>query len=440
MALARRVRTGADRGTNGVTRATLPTWIPRGRLAKGTLAVMLWQGARLAALGAWVVVVARTLGANEYGVFAGLAGLAASIAGFSGMGIGYLLYQQVAIEPGNFGAYWRKTRIAYSITGGLLGACLIAMAALMFPTVTIRFSALVALSEVVAMPFVSAAAYAFAAHERMGWSSALPAMGAMLRLAALAAFVWSGQSGIEAYLWFHVAAAMAAALLSLLAVRRLLKPPRVQSSLDWRDLRSGSAFSVVWFSGTSLTSWDKALVLRLAGAEASGVYSAAYRIASMVAMPVDALVMAATPRLFRHRKQGGSDGGLLRYAACAVLAYGVAAGVLVACLAPVLTWMLGAGFESAEGIIRGISLMIPLYGMRQLGGHILVTHDRRRVRALIDLFGLGLMTALAFLLIPGSGVQGGVEMIVATEAALVVLVWAAAIATVRPLKRSTPTN
>lgn len=406
--------------------------LPRGRLAQGTLLVLGWQGCRMAMLAAWVVLAARTFGVEVYGVFAGIAGLATAIAGFSGFGMGYLLYRQVALAPDQFSASWKKTLIAYAGSGLILGLGFVAVASAMFPGAHASFIWLIALSEVVAYPFVSASAYALAAHERMGWSAAMPAVGAALRLSALLACLALGSAGdLGTYLWLHLATSLLAATVSVLSVRMLFRPVRVSVFPSLRDLRESLAFSVVWFTSISMTSWDKALTLRLAGAEISGLYAAAHRLASLVALPMDSLVMAVTPRMFRHGGLGGSDKGLMRYSLIAVLAFSVAAAAVVWAIAPLLPWVLGRDFGLSIEVVRGIAWMIPFYGLRQLGGHVLVTYDRRAARIAIDLCALVLMTVLALWLVPSRGAAGAVTMIVCTEAFLAVVTWSLAVPAIR---------
>lgn len=402
--------------------------LPTGRLAQGALLVMFWQACRLSALAIWVVVAARVLGSQGYGAFAGIVGLATVVAGFSGWGVGNLMYQRTAISRSQFSPYWRKTLIAYSTSGAALGLCFIVIARWMFPQSGMQLLALVLVSEILVYPFVASAALAFAAHERMGWSAALPAIGALFRFLALAIYAWAfGGRDLVGYLAWHSLASCLAAAASLYAAQRLLAPGRASCSLGWQDLRDSWSYCLVWFTSVATASWDKALVLRLAGSEISGLYAAAYRFATLAAMPIDSLVMAAMPRLFRRGSGDASAPGLLRQVFFVVVGYGLLAGAGLALVAPVLAWLLGPSFSIAGDVCRGIALMIPLYGLRQLAGHVLVAHDRRKERAVIDLLALVLMTVLAIGLVPRFGLTGAVFMIVATELTLVLLTWSAVV-------------
>lgn len=407
--------------------------VPRGRVARDTVLVLAWQLCRMAALAAWVVLAARSLGVEGYGVFAGVAGLATALAGFSGLGMGYLTYREVALRPECFNGYWPKTMVSYLASGAVLGVCLAFVAFAMFPEVPAASIWLIALSEVLAYPFVSASAYALAAHERLGWSAALPALAGAVRLLALLVFMASGAGGgVGGYLWFHLGSSMIAATVSLMAVRLLLKPDSSLAAIpSWRDLRESLPFSAVWFTGIAMTSLDKALVLRLAGPEVSGLYAAAHRLASLVALPMDSLVMAMTPRMFRRGGLGGSDNGLMRHSVAAILAFGLVAALLVFVIAPFLPWLLGSDYRAAADAVHGIALMIPFYGLRQLGGHVLVTYDRRMTRVAIDAGALVLMALTAVWWVPSHGVAGAVAMIVCAEAFLATLTWCLAVPTIR---------
>lgn len=158
-----------------------------GKLVRTSLQVMIWQGVRLVCLAGWIVMAARTLGAQDYGVFSGIAGTASALAGLAGLGSGMLMFQYSASDHAKFSRYWKQTWVLCGLTS-------LPLALLLFPSVLGSASistigiALIAASEILAFPFVTNAAFAFSAHERMGWAAALPAISALLRLIAISVF------------------------------------------------------------------------------------------------------------------------------------------------------------------------------------------------------------------------------------------------------------
>ena len=142
-----------------------------------TLLVGFWQAQRLVIQAMWLVLVARILGPGEFGKFAGLVGLAATLGGISGLGFGLVMFQDAVRDPSVLGDRWRTTLLVTLLSGIALTLGYLIVG----PTLTATSAPLVALvavaiAELVAFPVTSASTFAFAAHERMGWSAALPTL------------------------------------------------------------------------------------------------------------------------------------------------------------------------------------------------------------------------------------------------------------------------
>ena len=401
--------------------------IPTGALARDTARVGFWQVMRIGGQAAWVVLLARLLGPQGYGTFVGVAGLATAVGGFTGLGLGLVMLQDVAREPSLFGARWRAA-ITVSMVSGLMLALLFTAAArwVVGPGVPLDVLTALALSELLFFPIVSVAAFAFSAQQRMGLAAALPAMASLGRvLAVLAFWLLVPQRTLAAYVWFHAGALLLCAALAWGWVHRVLRPPPRAFRLDRRDLGEGLGFSVVWMVGNALASLDKTLVLRLAGAEIAGLYAVTYRFATVLALPVDALAMAAGPRLFRHGGGTHKQPGLVPRLLLAALLYTLVAGLAMWLMAGVLPWLLGARFAPAVDAARWMALFVPCYGVRLLGSNVLMASDCKKLRAAIEGCGLGLLVLLAFCWLPTHGLRGAVAMICVTEAVLALAVWMA---------------
>jgi O-antigen/teichoic acid export membrane protein len=408
----------------------MANWLQRilfGALARDTARVGFWQAMRIGGQAAWVLLLARLLGPQGYGTFVGVAGLATAIGGFTGLGLGLVMLQDVAREPALFGTRWREA-ITVSVASGLVLALLFAAAARWVVGLAVPLDVLLALalSEVLLFPIVSVAAFAFSSQQRVGLAAALPAMASLGRvLAALAFWLLVPQRTLAAYVWFHAGALLLCAALAWIWVHRALRPPARAFRLDRRDLGEGLGFSVVWMVGNALASLDKTLVLRLAGAEIAGLYAVTYRFAAVLALPVDALTMAAGPRLFRHGGGTHKQPGLIRRLLLGALLYTVVAGLVMSLVAGVLPWLLGPKFQPAVDAARWMALFVPCYGVRLLGSNVLMAGDCKKLRAGIESCGLGLLVLLAFCWLPAHGLRGAVAMICVTEAVLASAVWMA---------------
>lgn len=392
-----------------------------GGLARTSILVMFWQGVRMACLAVWIFVGARVLGAENYGLFSGTVGTATALAGLAGLGGGMLMYQYTAADRSRFARYWKQSLLLCALTAIPLSVvfCLLSRGLLPWPALY-----LIAVSEIVVYPFVTNAAFALSANDRMGWSAALPALNALLRLAAICIFsALPASADLTAYLALHLAASACSALLALLAVRCLLKPGPAKARISRSDLMHGSGHAAGWSSSVGVTTLDKSFVLHAGGSAIAGQYSAAYRIAAVFAMPLDAMIMSAMPRLFRAQRDNTQHRRLVASMILAALGYGIAASAVLGYGAHMLPHLLGSDFTAAIPGLQWMGLFVVGYSVRQIGCHTLLGRGWKLRKFLVEALGLLLMAALSALWIPAYGLQGAVWMIITAEAVMACIAW-----------------
>jgi O-antigen/teichoic acid export membrane protein len=402
----------------------LASRVPRGRLARNTIAVALWSATRVGVQALWLVVAARLLGPAGYGTFAGLSGLATTLSGFVGAGLALVMYQDVANHPGRFGLRWRQTIVTSLATGAVFAAALLAFGGRLAGGLDAHVVLAIAIAELFGFPLTSAAAFAFGSHERMGWSVALPALLGVARLIALGLFQLFGDGTLASYAWFHACASLVWAAFAIGLVQVLLKPPATPFAIGRADLREGLGFTVLWVTSIALGSFDKALALRFAGAEVAGLYTSAYRLATVLALPMDALLTASMPRLFREGG-GTSTPRLTPILFALTLAYGALAGVVLWFAADLLPLLLGAKFAAAAHAARGLAFFLPCYGLRYLGTNLLMARRCKTERVVIEICGIAALTALGAWWLPRDGLDGAIRMVITAEALLALASWSA---------------
>lgn len=403
--------------------------LPRlGGLARGTLAVFGWNLARLGAQLAWVVLMARTLGVDGYGGFSGVAGLALAVSGLAGAGLGLRMYQDVARAPDLFPERWAQATRALRWSSLLLWLAFIALGPLAFPEVPAGVLALIALAELVGTPMVAHVAFAYSAHGRLGAAAAAPVLMSLARVAAVLVLPWVADArDMQAYVLLHAVATLAAAFALWGWCRRRLGPVRAGSAMDPGALREGLRLSSIWASGLALGSLDKAMALRAGGADVAGQYTAANRFASLLALPVDALVAAALPRLFRVGAGQPAHPRLLGLLVAAALAYGALAGAALWLGAGLLPRLLGPDFAPAVPALAILALYVPAYCLRSLGANVLLGFGWTRWRLAAELSALALMVALMSLW-AGAGATGAAWAAVVTEWSLAIGLWGRVVA------------
>lgn len=401
--------------------------LSRHRLAHNTALATGWQGIRVALQAVWVVLLARTIGPGDYGAFAGFAGLAAALGALTGLGFGVLMIQDASRDRDLFAAAWKRALYMALASGLVLWIAYTAVAPLVFrlPVSPWVFAA-VGLPELVCLPVTIVASYAFQLHERMGWSGALLTITAIGNLIAVGLFLGTSSTRtLAGYLPFHAAMSVLASTLAMALVVKRLAPTRTSFSINRRDVREGMGFSLMRIADLGMTSLDKTLVLLLAGSEIAGIYGSAYRLVAVLAMPATSLGAAALPRLFRdHHADPNARSRLIRILLASTIGYGLVAAALAWALSGFLPILFGSAFAEAAKVARWLAISPLLYGVYTLGCNVLVTSDRRTLRIIAQASGIAILVIAALLLVPRFGLAGAAGMLLFTQFATSILLWA----------------
>jgi len=285
--------------------------------------------------------------------------------------------------------------------------------------------AAIGLPELVCFPLTIIASYAFQTRERMGFAGAMYALVPASNLLAVALYFLLGHvRSLAGYLPWHAASSILAALLGHCLVSHLLRPGPARFSVTRRDASEAMGFSLMRVVDNGLGSLDKTLVLRLAGAEAAGIYTAAFRLVAVLALPVTSLAMAALPRLFRLGDLAEPDGkAFVRRLALFALGGGVLALIGVFVLSFALPLLLGPSFAKSAGFARWLCLFPLFFGLSSLGCNVLIASRLRRYRIGAQLAGLATLVVAMVASVPTHGLAGAAASLLAAHGVIVLTVW-----------------
>jgi len=400
----------------------LRAWRP-GRLAQNTALGTFWQGARLFLQFAYLVLITRLLGAEGYGLFAGIVALAASLSPLVGLGFGMVLVKEVSRNPNAFSGYWAKAIRAVVVSAPIMTACMFLLAYMLLPIEGYwHVVLLIAAAELVAMPFVSSGSQAYQAHEKLGRAMFNHVQMNLLRLAAIALLFIAGRDSLLDFAWAYFGATALAAALSLIQVRRAFGAPAWRQGTIGGQVREGVGFSLSVMANTAHGEIDKALLLRLGGAAATGHYSLAMRVVSAATTPLIVYILAVVPRLFREGELGISQTArLARQLLPPILLYGglVTMGILAG--APLLPLVFGPDFSDAVPLLYWLAPLPILIGVSQLGLNTLTASGQQRSRVKFETIALISNIALNLMLIPIHGAKGAAMAMFVSQSLLVAL-------------------
>lgn len=400
-------------------------FLPRspGVLARNTVLATAWQGLRLTLQFTYLILVARMLGANNYGLFAGCVALAASLSPLAGLGFTMIMVKEVARNSESFPIYWARLLRGLAVSIPLLVGMMLLLAMLFLQIDGYwEILGLICAAELIAMPYITAASVAFQAHQRLGRSVFNHVQLNAVRLIVIASLSLTGHETLIEFAWGYFGATACAAILSLIQVGLAFGAPLWRQSRISGELREGLGFSLNILANSAHGEIDKTLLLRLGTASAAGNYSLAGRIITAANMPLSAYIISAVPRLFRAGEFGITSVALLaRRLLTPILIYGTIVAFVIVILSPLLPWVFGEDFTESRLLLLWLAPIPLLSGISQLGVNVLIAAGHLRTRLAIETISLGANVALNVIFISRLGGTGTALALLTSQLLLAVL-------------------
>lgn len=389
----------------------------RRSFAKNTSFLLASQAFAAATTLAFVPLLARYLGLEDYGRYSYVYAFVGLFDMLSVFGLHRIFVREVARQPHKASGYLGNIlRLKVPFSLGVLS--LICLAATIFVEPALRPFVLIVAGELLLRKFFVINLALSRAFERMEYELVVTiferstALGGVL---AAIRFDW-GLAGI--FLAFLAAAMVHALVSTLVTWRRLLRP-------DFTTIQGfkGLFLSNAWPLGLSeeaSVSYKRigpVLLDHWHGPTAVGVYAGAYRIYQVLLTVVgEAISRAAQPvlsRLSLHRQQFARF--LVRVAFSDALV-GVCLGVFLWVTAPVVIGiLLGSEFESSISVLRWMALGMPFAFLNTLLGMGLQAIDRQHVDGFLTIGTLSANLILSMVLIPPLGAVGSAWALIIAE-------------------------
>jgi O-antigen/teichoic acid export membrane protein len=395
-------------------------------LARNTAWIGVGQLIRVAAQAGYFVLIARALGARDYGEYVSVLALVAIVAPFATLGSGNLLIQEVSRAPETFRLQWGRTLVTTILIGSVLLIVLSLGAKLVISkSASIELVLAIGAADLIFVRLLDISGQAYQAVQRLHRTAQLQLLLSALRLVGSVGLVLMVAKSTP-LVWgvLYLGSAAVGSAFALFLVGRELGQPKFRLQALYRDWWESLPFSL----GLSAQSWndnlDKAMLARLATLEVTGVYGAAFRVVQVAFVPVDALMAAAYARFFQHGVQGirataRFAGRLLSLGAC----YGFVAAAGLYLIAPVLPTILGDEYYNAVTVLRWLALLPLLKAVQHFGSDALTGAGYVRVRTLAQI-GVGAVNLfLNVRLIPKYSWRGAAVASIASDVLLALVFW-----------------
>jgi O-antigen/teichoic acid export membrane protein len=372
-------------------------------LARNTLWMLFGQGARTVIQGIYFVLVAHALHPAGYGAFVAALSMVMIAAPFASLGAGSVMVKNVARDPTTLPVYWGNALVIVAVSGVALLFLILGAAQLVLPSsIPLALVLALGLAELLFARTVEICAQVFQAFQHLKWTSAIQLMLSGCRLVSIAVlYATLGSPTPLQWSLGYLAATVAATATAIAIVHVRYGWPRLVVDRARMELREGVYFSISLSAQSIYNDLDKTMLARLSTLAASGVYGAAYRIIDVSFAPVSALLSASYARFFQHGTEGlPGTLHLARRLLPLAAAYGVACGLALVLLAPLVPLVLGARYALIAPMIVWLAPIPLLRACHYFLADALTGAGHQRVRSAVQIVVAGANVFLNLWLIP----------------------------------------
>ena len=396
-------------------------------LAKNAAWLFAGQGLSVVTQGVYFIVLARLLGASQYGLLSGAIALVATVSQYSTLGSGLLFLRYVSADRKNFSLYWGNILLSVFSMSTLLVLGMWLLGGRLLGPGTLLVLLPLAVSDCMFQQFNSCTGQVFQTFEKMKISATLILLSNVLRLIMAVIFLVTLKS---AFAWQWALASLSVsfvgAVIAFVTVTRHFGRPSFSFPLLFKRAGEGFVFAISGSTTAVYNDVDKVVLTHDGMIRANGLYSMAYRIVNIGTMPIMSIVAAAFPRFFREGAKGII--GTVPMAKVLLkrtvfLALMISAGMFL--LAPIIPHLVGKSYVESVSALRWLCL-IPFFRCFHLSaGDAIGGAGYQKYRLLSQSIAALGNLGLNIILIPKLGWLGAAWTSLGTDALLGVMNWVA---------------
>ncbi|NJN87774.1 MAG: oligosaccharide flippase family protein [Leptolyngbyaceae cyanobacterium SL_7_1] len=376
---------------------------------------------------AYFLIIARSLGAEQYGLFVGVMALIKLLVPFANWGAPHILMKHVARDQTVFRQFWGNTLWITGVLGTLFLIAILLINQFVLPN---QFPGILLLSiglaELIFARVHEAAIKSFMATDRLGLDAQINILLSVNGLiAALCLLVFFPSPSAIAWGVLYLISRFTTALISLILVCRALGTPQPNLALMKSEIIQGFYFSVGLSSQTIYNDIDKTMLASISTLSATGIYGAAYRIIEVAMIPIVSLLGATYAHFFRKGAVGirGSLAFAKRIVPVAS-GYGVLAAVGLWLCAPLTPFILGEEYTTSVEALHWLAPIILFKAIQFFAADTLTGAGLQGARSALQAGAAGLNVGLNLWLIPLYSWRGAAWASLATDGLLMVGLWA----------------
>jgi len=406
-------------------------------LARNTVWMFLGQGLRIIVQAGYFIIIARSLGVQQYGAFMAVAATVGIIAPFIGIGSDKLIVKNVVRDRALLDVYFGNG-VLMTLASGLAGVgfAVLICNRILPSSIPVDIILMVAIADLICYRLMDLAAAAFQSVEKLGITALITVLVSAARFLGIAVTaLLLRHPTAEQWSFVYAGSTVVALVISLLWTMFLVKSFQVAPRRIRGELVEGFYFATGQSAQSVYNDVDKTMLASLSTLGANGIYAAAYRLIDVSFTPVRSLLFAAYPGYFRHGK--GEISGAFKYAKRLLprpLAFSllVFVGLLVG--APLVPKILGSEYLRTVEALRWLAFLPFLKTLHYFMADTLTGTGFQGLRMRIQLGVAAFNVLLNLWIIPLYSWRGAAWSSLASDGLLALLMWFA----IAALKRRQP--
>jgi O-antigen/teichoic acid export membrane protein len=387
--------------------------------------MMAGQGVGYLLQGIYFVMLARLLGALEYGIFAGAFAFVNLTARYGTLGTGTVLLRYVSIDRSKFAFYWGNMLLV-TTGGGLIMAGILYFAGIhLLNPASAAIVLMAALANCFGTQIATCAAQVFQATEQMRITALLNLLTSLVRtIAAGTLLLFFHRTTAWRWALVSTAVSLIASVLAVGVIAFRLGRPHFSLKLMCRRLVEGIGYAFANSTTSAYNDLDKAMLSHYDMNAANGIYTLAYRAVDFASIPVYSVVGAAMPNLFRKGVDSLSEAAALAgrlWKRTFVVSLVAASGLFL--LSPLVPRFAGQSFAETAQALRWLCLIPVFRSVHEIAGAALMGGGLQRYRTASQVVAVVLNFFLNLWLISSYGWHGVAWSSLATDGALGAMSW-----------------
>jgi len=392
-------------------------------LARNAGWMMAGQGTGFILQAVYFIVLARLLGAMEYGIFAGAFAFTNIAAQYSALGTGTVLLRYISSDRKKFAMYWGNILLVTLGIGTLLVLVLHFVAHFVLNPASAALVIFAGISNCISAQLTTETGRVFQTFEQMRITAMLNLLTNFLRtLAAVLMLLVLHKATAWQWSFASVVVSTASAVIAITMVTVRFGRPQFVPKLFFKHSLEGFGYSFASSTASVYNDIDKTMLSHYGMNIATGIYTMAYRVVDIATIPITSIRDAAMPRMFKSGTESLASAADLSYKLLRrALPMSVVIGIGMFLAAPLIPLVLGNGFAQSAVALRWLALIPVLRSVHQMTGSALLGSGLQRYRTGAQLIAAGCNFGINLWLIPHYGWQGAAWSSLATDAGLGVL-------------------